>query len=186
MIAITSPPSNLPHQSSNHHENLHRYVSAQIRQLSPERSSRASMARTAQRQGNAQGVENQRPIRRVATEVPGRPMPNGVSAAEHDDIGTTVNGGDQSAKPGALVRFSTDLGPRRRSVPDRPDSAEDNWVLRHGWDEQYNSAEYLSQLTAVSDMKFQREEIKQLTLGIVAILHVLHRQATRDGRKAST
>lgn len=86
-------------------------------------------------------------------------MPNGVPAAEHDDIGTTVNGDNRGGKPGALVRSNTDVGPRRPLVSQQPEPAEDNWELRHGWDEQYNSAEYLSTLTAVSDVRHPRDEM---------------------------
>ncbi|KAL8902868.1 MAG: hypothetical protein Q9207_004317 [Kuettlingeria erythrocarpa] len=81
-------------------------------------------------------------------------MPNGVPAAEHDDIGTTVNGDDRGAKIGALVRSNTDVGPRRPLVSQNPEPAEDNWELRHGWDEQYNSAEYLSTLTSTYYMYY--------------------------------
>lgn len=153
MIAVTSSPSALPpHHPPNHHENLHQYLSAQIRQLSPERS-RASMGRTLVRQDNAQAVDpSQKSIRRTATEAPGRSVPNGIPAPEHDEIGTTTHGGDRVARPGTLVRSNTDVGPRRRSSSDNPEPAEDNWELRHGYDEQYNSAEYLNQLRSVSDI----------------------------------
>lgn len=155
MLAVTSPSSTFPYPSTNNHANLHQYVSAQIRQLSPDRSAKASMGgKTYLRHDSAQPVEpsqtSQRPIRRVATEAPGRSTPNGVSATDRDDIRVTVNGDHRSTKPGPLVRSNTDLAPRRADLPNRPEPAEDRWELRHGWDEQYNSAEYLGQLRAVS------------------------------------
>ncbi|KAL8963144.1 MAG: hypothetical protein Q9193_000561 [Seirophora villosa] len=146
MLAVTSPT--LPYPSSNNHRNLHQYLSAQIRQLSPERSGKASMGgKTHVRQDNAQAVEpSQRPIRRVATEAPARSTPNGVSTPDRDAIGTTLNGDDRTTKPAPLVRSNSDFGPRRSDLPDRREPAEDSWELRHGWDEQYNSPEYLAEL----------------------------------------
>ena len=46
-----------------------------------------------------------------------------------------------------LLRAATDFGPRKTS-PSRPSSDED-WELRHGWEEQYNSEEYLTILNSV-------------------------------------
>ena len=48
-----------------------------------------------------------------------------------------------------LFRATTDLGPRQAS-PSRPSSDEEDWELRHGWEEQYNSEEYLTILNSVS------------------------------------
>ncbi|KAL8971998.1 MAG: hypothetical protein Q9197_002991 [Variospora fuerteventurae] len=153
MLAVTSPSSTFPYLSTNNHANLHQYVSAQIRQLSPDRSAKASMGgKTYLRHDSAQAVEpsqtSQRPIRRVATEAPARSTPNRVSTTDPDDIGVTVNGDHRTTKPGPLVRSNTDRAPRRADLPNRPEPAEDRWELRHGWDEQYNSAEYLGQLRA--------------------------------------
>ena len=47
-----------------------------------------------------------------------------------------------------LQRATTDFGPRRSSPPRQPPN-EENWVLRHGWDEEYNSKEYLTILNSV-------------------------------------
>lgn len=50
-----------------------------------------------------------------------------------------------------LLRSSTDYGPRTPSPtpPTRGSRDEENWELRHGWEEQYNS-EYLTILNSVS------------------------------------
>ena len=48
-----------------------------------------------------------------------------------------------------LVRANTDYGPRRQSPSTRPDIVEENWELRHGWEDQYNSSEYLKLLSSV-------------------------------------
>ncbi|KAL8838292.1 MAG: hypothetical protein Q9170_002189 [Blastenia crenularia] len=155
MIAVTSPPTALPHHPSNHHGNLHQYLSAQIRQLSPERSSKASMGRTSVRQDHAQAVEpNQKPIRRVATELPRRSIPNGGLAAEHDEIGATTDGDAREARPGALARSNTDVGPRRTPSTNTSEPSEDNWELRHGYEEQYSSDKYLDALKSNFYMYF--------------------------------
>lgn len=51
---------------------------------------------------------------------------------------------------GQLVRANTDLGPRSQSPLPGREGAEDNWELRHGWEDQYNSSEFLGLLTSVS------------------------------------
>lgn len=193
MLAVTSPT--LPYPSSNNHRNLHQYLSAQIRQLSPERSAKASMGgKTHVRQDNAQAVEpNQRPIRRVATEAPARSTPNGVSTPDRDAIGTTLHGDDRSTKPAPLVRSNSDFGPRRPDLPDRREPAEDSWELRHGWDEKYNSPEYLAELRSVSAIQTSSiccrtsgEIGTRLTPNAIDVVHVLHRKAARDRGKAAT
>lgn len=52
-------------------------------------------------------------------------------------------------RPTTLSRAATDLGPRRPSPQGQPRD-EENWELRHGWEEEYNSEEYLNKLNAVS------------------------------------
>ncbi len=48
-----------------------------------------------------------------------------------------------------LLRANTDYGPRRPSPSTRSGIAEENWELRHGWEDQYNSSEYLGLLSSV-------------------------------------
>ena len=55
-----------------------------------------------------------------------------------------------------LHRATTDLGPRgnananaQLTTGSAQPSAEENWELRHGWEDQYNSEEYLSILSSV-------------------------------------
>lgn len=50
-----------------------------------------------------------------------------------------------------LLRAKSDLGPRGQSPSRATHNNEDEiWQLRHGWDDQYNSNEYLSTLSSVS------------------------------------
>ena len=54
----------------------------------------------------------------------------------------------------ALTRANTDHGPRRPSPSERSASTsewtQDNEELRHGWEDQYQSSEYLNVLNSVS------------------------------------
>lgn len=58
----------------------------------------------------------------------------------------------QTTRRPQLLRATTDVGPRSQSPnPIAPSAKEDeSWELRHGWDEEYNSEEYLSTLHSVS------------------------------------
>lgn len=52
---------------------------------------------------------------------------------------------------GQLIRANTDDGPRRQPPAKNSNEVEEeNWELRHGWEDQYNSNEYLSLLSSVS------------------------------------
>ncbi|KAL8684207.1 MAG: hypothetical protein Q9218_008380, partial [Villophora microphyllina] len=146
MTAVTAPQPPLPHQLSNNQENLRQYVSAQIRQLSPERPSRSSMARTSVRQESSQS--SSKPIRRVNTEAP-------ITSGEAENVVPFVDDRTkdwvrQTAKPAALVRSNTDAGPgmSRLLVSEKPENAREDWELRHGYDELYNSTGFLAQLSA--------------------------------------
>ena len=48
-----------------------------------------------------------------------------------------------------LLRSNTGYDSRRQSPSARPDVADENWELRHGWEDQYNSSEYLGLLSSV-------------------------------------
>ena len=52
-----------------------------------------------------------------------------------------------------LLRATTDVGPRSQS-PNPPSTTaeenDENWELRHGWESEYNSEEYLNRLNSVS------------------------------------
>lgn len=59
-----------------------------------------------------------------------------------------------AARPrGHLQRANTDRGPRRQSLSNAHSVPEENWELRHGWEDQYNSSEYLKLLSSVSTQR---------------------------------
>ncbi len=79
-----------------------------------------------------------------------------------------------------LLRSNTDYGSRRHSPSARHNIAEENWELRHGWEDQYNSSEYLGLLSSVciESLTYKISKIKHRRLTICSgILHVLHGHA---------
>ena len=70
-----------------------------------------------------------------------------LNAASDYDTSSTVNG--DTAKPRALLRSNTDVVRSRQLLPENPDPTEE-WEMRHGYDEQYNSTKYLEHLSSVS------------------------------------
>ncbi|KAL8913559.1 MAG: hypothetical protein Q9171_001642 [Xanthocarpia ochracea] len=152
MLALARPTPRLPNQYYPDDENVRQYVSAQIRQLSPDRSSRAAMGKTSMRQNISYSVEPiDKSIRRSASTVTGKSTPNAASPTEPDDPTSTTSGA--TAKPRALQRSNTDVGPRRQSSPEKPDITEE-WEMRHGYDEQYNSTKYLEHLSSTFFMYY--------------------------------
>ncbi|MCJ1349391.1 hypothetical protein MMC31_007631 [Peltigera leucophlebia] len=53
-----------------------------------------------------------------------------------------------------LMRSNTDVGPRVRTSPSKSELLEANWELRHGWEDQYNSSEYLRHLSSTFYMYY--------------------------------
>ncbi|KAL9578380.1 MAG: hypothetical protein Q9203_007117 [Teloschistes exilis] len=142
MTAIPAPNPASPHQLSNTQENLRQYFAAQIQQLPPERSPRPSMARTVIRQDSNQ--TSSKSTRRTNIDTPTNSEPE--NAVPYVDDRTN----DWVRKTGALVRSNTDAGPAMNHllVTEKPENTQESWELRHGYDELYNSAGYLAQLSA--------------------------------------
>ena len=61
---------------------------------------------------------------------------------------------------------------------------EEIWEYRHGWEDQYNSNEYLSNLTSVSPLLSLLRSITNTMIHTTGLLHVLHGQAPRNWREA--
>ncbi|KAL9041805.1 MAG: hypothetical protein Q9180_001039 [Flavoplaca navasiana] len=146
MLALAQPTPRHPNQYYPDSENVRQYFSAQIRQLSPERSSKATIGQSPVRRSSLQPIE--KPIRRSASTVTGRSIPN---LAPDDDTTSSIRG--DVAQPRALLRSNTDIVTRRPSLTERPDPTEE-WEMRHGYDEQYNSTQYLEQLSSTFFMYY--------------------------------
>ena len=178
MLTLAQPTPRLPNQYYPDSENVRQYFSAQIRQLSPERSLRATIGQSPVRRSGLQPSE--KPMRRSASTVTGKSTTNPASAG--DTTSATQAG---TTKTGALLRSNTDVVSRQQSLPERPDPTEE-WEMRHGYDEQYNSTKYLEHLSSVSGLDCH---LFMSTTPVVAnspppdLFHVLHRQAARDGRE---
>lgn len=78
----------------------------------------------------------------------------------------------------SMTRSKTDYKPEKISST-REGSVEEHGELRHGWEDEYNSSEFLGQLNSVHlHMLFTAStEFNWLMLS-VDFLHVLHRQTT--------
>lgn len=79
---------------------------------------------------------------------------------------------------GHLQRANTDRGPRRQSLSNARSVPEENWELRHGWEDQYNSSEYLKLLSSVSIQHLLAVKAKMFGWKLMALnvgfLHVLY------------
>ena len=78
----------------------------------------------------------------------------------------------RTGRPPPLTRAKSDYGPRR-AVQRGPQKGDDeSWKMRHGWEDEYSSTEYLSLLNSVGHTSASSVDHSNSTKGI---LHVLHR-----------
>lgn len=68
------------------------------------------------------------------------------SAQDDGEMGRTL----VQRPRGALQRAKSDFGPRNEDPDDDSEEVNQNWGARHGFEEHYNSEEYVSQLANVS------------------------------------
>ena len=86
-----------------------------------------------------------------------------------------ANGSHYSSRPSSqLQRANTDSNMRRRQTNASNEAVEEDWEMRHGWEDQYTSNEYLGLLSSVSWICLVDET--GLTCVRLGFLHVLHRQ----------
>lgn len=95
---------------------------------------------------------------------------------------TRARTGDQSladrSRPHA-TRRRTDYEVEHQVPAIQPVAIEEAGELRHGWEDQYNSSEFLGQLSSVRTYaSLCYTPLQLLTWIIIEFLHVLHRQAT--------
>lgn len=84
---------------------------------------------------------------RVPQEVDGQLHASQPNQSSYMELAQT-----QMTRRPQLLRATTDVGPRNHSPSPIPSVTkdDDNWVLRHGWEQEYNSEEYLTALNSVS------------------------------------
>jgi hypothetical protein len=185
MTAVASPqPERLPQKPEQ--DNLLAYVNSQFRQ--PAQSTRHAQSSTSLRQELPSNRGQER--RRAELSVTRSSSKNSVNAkSDRAQMGQRPPSAEQSEdnqeiaanRPNAqLVRANTDCAPRRHSPVIKRDLPEENWELRHGWEDQYNSTEYLGLLSSVSlsllpmtllNRNTPRDQANHISSGF---LHVLH------------
>lgn len=143
-------------QQTSNHEIISDYVKPQLRQPLPHPSTHAANNNTPVHQG-VLAQENGR--RKRPSDRSADPRHLAVSRSNSGRLGQPAQTPAESSlgqdphgiRPkGQLLRANTDIGPRRESHASRPNVTEENWELRHGWEDQYNSSEYLGLLSSVS------------------------------------
>lgn len=55
----------------------------------------------------------------------------------------------RSGRPPPLARAKSDYGPRRAAEGGPHEGDDESWKMRHGWEDEYSSTEYLSLLNSV-------------------------------------
>ena len=157
MTAVLSSQLGTIQQPSNH-ENLSDYVHPHLRQPLPQPSTHSASS-TALHQGVIahENGRRRRPNERSVTLADPRqlakPRPDLAQLDRPVQTPTElpVRQDSHGARPkGQLLRASTDIGSQRESLTPKSDITEENWELRHGWEDQYNSSEYLGLLSSVS------------------------------------
>ena len=156
MTAVASPqPDRLPHRAE--YDSPLDFVNAQYRQP-PVQHSRQAPSSTQLRQEllPAQGQERSRAEANVSRTASKSSVNSKSSRGQNGQRTPSSGDSDQgqdaapSARPNTqLVRATTDYGPRRQSSVNKHDATDENWELRHGWEDQYNSTEYLGLLSSV-------------------------------------
>ena len=86
----------------------------------------------------------------VRVNVASTPYTNGIGGKEETRNGKQTPSPALSLRPNSssrpqLTRAKSDLD----TAPSSPEDDNQNWEIRHGWEDQYNSEEYLSLLTSV-------------------------------------
>lgn len=155
MTAVASPqPERLPQRAE--YDNPLDFVSAHYRQP-PVHHPRQAQSSTPLRQELPPPRRQERPRAEPdINRINSKSSVNSKSSRGQNGQRTPSSGeSDQSqdapsARPNAqLVRANSDYGPRRQSSVNKHDASEENWELRHGWEDQYNSTEYLGLLSSV-------------------------------------
>jgi hypothetical protein len=75
--------------------------------------------------------------------------PNGVIPAARRDTAQLLQV-STSGRPQSLLRARSEFGPRHRGERNAAVVEEDLWRMRHGWEDEYTSNEYLALLNSVS------------------------------------
>jgi regulator-associated protein of mTOR len=124
-----------------------------------------------------QDITSSRPSSSAAGQaLLNRPVPDTNGHAPRT-LRPSLNGGP-AGRP-SLLRARSDFGPRHQhehpqESADEASSADGNFKIRHGWDDQLNSEEYNNLLTSVSSSP--KPASTTFANAVTDVLHVLHGQ----------
>ena len=141
------PPQTVSSLPGLNHENAPQNINGHARHDSLEGPSRSAHSESS---GELLTMPHDNPNRSFPTPRRSR------TSVEQNGTSTPNSGGavasvGASARPRALIqRANTDNNVGRRQTTASSESVEENWEMRHGWEDQYTSSEYLGLLSSVS------------------------------------
>ena len=140
------PPQTVPSLPVLNHENAPQNINGHARHDSLEGPSRSAHSESS---GELLTMPHDTPNRSFPTPRRSRTSveQNGTST---QSSGGAVASAGTSDRPRALQRANTDNNVRRRQTATSSEYVEENWEMRHGWEDQYTSSEYLGLLSSVS------------------------------------
>lgn len=163
-MAAVAPPNLIGLPQKSNHNGMPDYTNAQFSQPpilihSPKSSVRALSSRqdsTVQENSSERRLVDLCPDLQTSRTLAKSTSETGNIAQETIQCGESNEEQSTIARPrGQLQRANTDPRPQRPSPTTARDIPEENWELRHGWEDQYNSSEYLGLLSSVSRRYFR-------------------------------
>lgn len=106
----------------------------------------------------------------------------GAVVAEERPRLTSDRASDSGRPTAALKRAKSDYGPRMELDKSVFGDDEEDIAMRHGWQEEYTSSEYLKVLHSVSDPADAYFQCDPVADHYLELLYVFHRKASRHGR----
>ena len=174
------PPPPLPSLPVLDYSNMVTQVNGHAQNESPERKSRSGHSDSSGEPLSMHQVNGDRshfpaPKRSSTAAEPTGSSDRRASAAVGLAQELAKKNGASRPSRGKPLRANTDSDVKRRSISASIETVEENWEMRHGWEDQYNSSEYLNVLSNVGSVHSWPWD--SANMGIPGLLHVLHRQA---------
>lgn len=153
MTTILSPQA-VPSLPVINHGHTAPLTNGYIHQESPERTARSAHSESSGELLSMPQTNNNRPEiipparSHTSAELNGASTRRPNALVDFRDEQANINGAPERPR-GQLQRANTEGNFSRRSPPARRAASEENWEMRHGWEDQYNSSEYLTLLSSV-------------------------------------
>lgn len=175
-VLSLQPAQALPSSS---HENATPYVNGHIQDDSPPGPSHRSTYSASSGEGlSMRDTGSSRTSNHMNARSQTEIETNGPLTLRQKAAKRLTNGDTLPSRPkGQLQRANTDHGPRARSPQRDNQSTEENWEMRHGWEDEQSSSELLARLSTVGALKACLEECSADS-DATDLLHVLYRQAS--------